>query len=190
MRFPFAAGKLGVELPHTPASKDVNARPDTSEAAIVSARTIWEDAGGDLGDWMKQHRDRLEAAVKATLAAERDTALKDEKARFQLRINEVGRQMRENTLDKLRREIDRRERAMAQGHLFDDERQRELRYEKENLEQELKIRTERFEELHGYLERERIRVTEHLLPARYALRPGGVQAFPVAVEIRLPEVGQ
>jgi hypothetical protein len=90
--------------------------------------------------------------------------------------------MRENNLDELRREIERRERALAQGHLFDDERQRELRYEKDNLQQELKIRTERYEELRGYLEREQARVTEYLLPARYAQRAGGVQAFPVWTE--------
>jgi len=190
VRLPFVAGKLGPELPHLPPSEEAQARPDTSDLAITSARTIWEDASGDLRDWMKRHREQLETVIKASLAVERETALKDEKARFRLRINEVSRQMRENTLEKLRREIDRRERALAQGRLFDDERQRELQFEKANFEEELKIRTERYEELRGYLDREQTRVTERLLPARYTLRPGGVQAFPVAVEIRLPQVGQ
>ena len=34
--------------------------------------------------------------------------------------------------------------------------------------------------------RERTRIVEHLLPARFAMA-GNAQAFPVAVEIRLPE---
>jgi len=42
-------------------------------------------------------------------------------------------------------------------------------------------------ELREQLERERTRVLQHLLPRRYEMR-GEAQVFPVAVEIRLPEV--
>ena len=53
-------------------------------------------------------------------------------------------------------------------------------------QEELRRRRDHYEEIRGQLQRERTRVVEHLLPARFALA-GSAQAFPVAVEIRLPE---
>jgi hypothetical protein len=53
-------------------------------------------------------------------------------------------------------------------------------------EEELKRRQTHFIELREQLAKERERVVERLLPARYTLR-GSAQCFPVAVEIRLPE---
>ena len=56
-----------------------------------------------------------------------------------------------------------------------------------DLEQEIQIRRSRYGELKDRLEREEKRVTGSLLPQRSKLRQGGVQAFPITVEIRLPE---
>ena len=52
-------------------------------------------------------------------------------------------------------------------------------------EEELERRQSHYELLREQLSRERVRVMEHLLPKRFALR-GHVQVFPVAVEIRFP----
>ena len=56
----------------------------------------------------------------------------------------------------------------------------------EEKQEELRRRRRHYEEIREQLQRERSRILGHLLPARFALA-GSAQAFPVAVEIRLPE---
>ena len=56
----------------------------------------------------------------------------------------------------------------------------------EEKEEELRRHRDHYEEIRGQLQRERTRIVEHLLPARFALA-GDAQVFPVAVETRLPE---
>src|SRR5262249_36882583 len=56
-------------------------------------------------------------------------------------------------------------------------------------QEELERRLTQYRDLLLVLEHERDRVLKRLLPARYRLR-GDAQVFPVAVEIRLPEVSQ
>jgi hypothetical protein len=75
---------------------------------------------------------------------------------------------------------------MKQGLLFDSEsRVADLLRTREAREEELKRRQTHYAELKEQLARERERVVDRLLPARYALR-GTAQCFPVAVEVVLP----
>jgi superfamily II DNA or RNA helicase len=187
VRLPFAAGNLLPEIP----------RPAPGEHRVVSgsketidkARDLWDDVSGELRDWMKAHRDRLETAIAAAMDTERTTALKDEKQRFKERLREVDRQMKENTLDKIRKQVDRLRAELDQGLLFEEDR-RTKEMKASDLEEELELRRRHYTDLKARLTREEKRVNERLLPLRYQLRPGGVQAFPVTVEIRLPEVSQ
>ena len=55
----------------------------------------------------------------------------------------------------------------------------------EEKQDELARRQRHCEEIRGQLQRERTRILEHLLPARFAMA-GDAQAFPVALEVRLP----
>ena len=56
----------------------------------------------------------------------------------------------------------------------------------EEKQDELARRQRHYEEIRGQLQRERTRILEHLLPARFGMA-GEAQAFPVALEIRLPD---
>ena len=58
----------------------------------------------------------------------------------------------------------------------------------EEKEEELRRRRHHYEEICEQLQRERTRILERLLPARFALA-GSPRVFPVAVEVRLPERG-
>jgi hypothetical protein len=71
--------------------------------------------------------------------------------------------------------------------LFDPEdRVAELLRSEHAKKEELQRRRGHYEELRQQLAQERERVTDHLIPKRFAMR-GDAQVFPVAVEIRLPE---
>ena len=63
----------------------------------------------------------------------------------------------------------------------------EIEWSLEETEEELR-RRRHYEEIREQLHRERTRILDRLLPARFALA-GAAQVFPVAVEIRLPERG-
>ena len=90
-------------------------------------------------------------------------------------------------MDRLRRDIERLKTRKRQGRLFDGtERLSEIEQSIEEREKELQRRRIHYEEIREQLGRERSRILNHLLPARFTLA-GGVQVFPVAVEIRLPE---
>ena len=90
-------------------------------------------------------------------------------------------------MDRLRRDIERLKTRKRQGRLFDGtERLSEIEQSIEEREKELQRRRIHYEEIREQLGRERSRILNHLLPARFTLA-GGAQVFPVAVEIRLPE---
>ena len=90
---------------------------------------------------------------------------------------------------RLAREIGQLAQRRRQGQLFDEsERLAEIERSIEEKEEELGRRRHHYEEVREQLRRERTRILERLLPARFALA-GSPQVFPVAVEVRLPERG-
>ena len=90
---------------------------------------------------------------------------------------------------RLVREIGQLAHRRRQGQLFDEsERLAEIERSIEEKEEELGRRRHHYEEIREQLQRERTRILERLLPARFALA-GSPQVFPVAVEVRLPERG-
>ena len=70
--------------------------------------------------------------------------------------------------------------------LDEDERLAAIEQSLEEKQEELRRRRHHYEEIRGQLQRERTRILDRLLPARFAMA-GSAQVFPVAVEIRLPE---
>jgi superfamily II DNA or RNA helicase len=186
VRLPWDGDKLLPELPHTV----VSAADQSDTSDVDTARDIWMLAEEDLRDWIEEHRKRVQSAIELALKQERETALKEEKERFRVRIREVERQMKENTLEKLQKELDKLLKQLSQLALWEEEERKMKQMRASDLVQELEIRRGRYGELKERLEREEKRVTGALLPLRYKLRPGGVQAFPVTAEIRLPEVAR
>ena len=74
--------------------------------------------------------------------------------------------------------------------LFDeDDRVAGIERSIEDKQAELERRKHHYEDIRQQLTRERQRILEYLLPARYSLA-GEAQVFPVAVEIRLPELAE
>lgn len=104
---------------------------------------------------------------------------------FERRINEIAALQRNQSTDKLRREIDERRTRSLQLSLLEDADEiakRELR----DLEDELKRRTGHFGDLLERLKNEKARILDRVVPNRFSLR-GDLQVFPVTVEIRFPE---
>ena len=89
------------------------------------------------------------------------------------------------SIEKLKREIDERRSASLQYSLLEDANERAER-ELRDLQDELKRRQGQFGDLLERLKQEKERILQHVLPNRFTLR-GGVQVFPVTIEIRLPE---
>ena len=124
--------------------------------------------------------------MRRQLRADGEAARSREEERYRQRQGEVSALIEQSTVARLTREIEDLTRKTSQRRLFDeDERLAALEHSIEEKQDELVRRRRHYEEIRDQLQRERKRVLDHLLPARFALA-GQAQVFPVAVEIRLP----
>jgi chromosome segregation ATPase len=185
-QLPVHKGQLGTPLPHVPAIQLRKTRPCRDEARITQARNLLSDLEPDLQTFVKRLRTDLTGKLKDQLTADGDAARKEEDHRYQSRQAEVSTLIAENTLGKLEREIGQLQQQRRQGRLFEaqsdlDDLDRSIEAKQEELER----RKRHYEEVRQQLAQERERIIGFLLPRRYALR-GDAQAFPIAVEIRLP----
>ena len=185
VRFPVWGGELGDPFPHVPPGLDLCSSSTVSETDKSRATEIWDEVYLDLQTFIKKRKIKLTKEVKTLVSAVKKNAVKEQKELFKTRFKEVEKSVRETTLQKLEKERDKLLGEMKQNHLF-VEMLRDKEAELANLEDELRRRQERCQELLEYLKEEQQRVTEFVLPRRHSLR-GEVQIFPVAVEIRLPE---
>jgi hypothetical protein len=158
--------------------------------AASTVRVIVKDGKrlSDIRDFLKEYRSRITASVKTHLGKAGEESRKLEKEAFERRINEVAALQRNQSIEKLRREIDDRRNAARQFDLLEDADERAER-EIRDLEDELKRRTTHFGDLLQRLKDEKERILERVIPSRFALR-GDAQVFPVTVEIRFPRVQQ
>jgi fructose-1,6-bisphosphatase/inositol monophosphatase family enzyme len=109
-----------------------------------------------------------------------------EKEAFERRINEIAALQRNQSIEKLRREIEEKRASARQFDLLEDADERAER-ELRDLEDELKRRQGHFGDLLERLKSEKQRIIEQVIPHRFSLH-GEAQVFPVTIEIRLPEV--
>jgi superfamily II DNA or RNA helicase len=186
LAIPITKGLLGAALPY----KDPNHGQvcDYAGDRLSEARTIWDEVEGDIRDFLKEYRSRITASVKTHLAEAGKKSRSLEKEAFERRINEVAALQRNQSIEKLRREIDDRRNAARQFDLLEDADERAAR-ELRDLEDELKRRTTHFGDLLQRLKDEKERILERVIPSRFALR-GDAQVFPVTIEIRFPTVQQ
>ena len=187
--FPVKDGVLGGPLEHRAASALRRAAPPTDPALVVRATGIFEDVLPDLRAFVARHQEALTATLRVELEAAGELAKAEEDKRYASRAGEVSTLIAENTLAKLERQITALRTEQAQGTLFDeDARLDDIARSIEEKQAEVERRRRHYEEVREQLERERERITKHVLPKRHALA-GAAHVFPVCVEIRLPDDG-
>ena len=152
------------------------------------AGAILENAGPDLGEWLRGYGNALTERLRRRLEVDGEAARKREDERYRQRRGEVSALIEQSTVARLAREVALLAERRRQGRLFDEsEGLAEIERSIKEKEEEIR-RHHHYEEIREQLQRERARVLERLLPARFALA-GEAQVFPVAVEVRLPERG-
>ena len=184
---PVRDGELGVPLPHVPARSRRGAcevdQPDQRERA----GEIIDEVSAGLRAWLREYRDELTRRLASQLRVDGEAARGREDERYRQRQGEVSALIEQSTLARLTREVEQLRERARQGQLFDEaDRLAEMERSIEEKQEELARRRHHYEEIRDQLQRERTRILEHLLPKRFAMA-GDAQAFPVALEIRLPD---
>ena len=170
-------GGLGAPLPHRPARTRRGAGEVDDPDDRERAGEILEEVSAGLRRWLHEFRGELTERLRRQLRVDGEAA----------RQGEVSALIEQSTLARLDREIELLAIRARQGQLFDeDERLAAIEQSLEEKQEELRRRRHHYEEIRGQLQRERTRILDRLLPARFAMA-GSAQVFPVAVEIRLPE---
>ena len=187
LALPVRDGVLGKPLAHVPARTRRGALETRDPEDRERAGAILEDAGPDLGEWLRGYGNALTERLRRRLEVDGEAARKREDERYRQRRGEVSALIEQSTVARLAREVALLAERRRQGRLFDEsERLAEIERSIEEKEEEIRRRRHHYEEIREQLQRERTRVLERLLPARFALA-GEAQVFPVAVEVRLPE---
>ena len=183
--FPVRGGVLGAPLSHAPALASRGAAPTGDEAHRTRGRDLLIEVEPQLKSYLREHARRLTAALQGQLDVEGKQARKREDERYRSRMGEVSSLIAENTLKKLKREIEKLEKERRQGLLFGEaDRLDAIDRTIEEKEEEISRRTRHYEEVREQLEKERQRILKNLLPKRHAMS-GNAQVFPVSIEIRL-----
>ena len=184
---PVRDGVAGEPLPHAPAQTMRGARDTDDPRRRERAGDIFDDARAGLQQWLRRYRDVLTERLRGQLRVDGEAARDREDERYRQRQGEVSALIEQSTVARLAREIeDLTEKARQRGLFDEDEHLAALERSIEEKQQELARRRRHYVDLREQLQRERERILEHLLPARFSLA-GQAQVFPVAVEVRLPE---
>lgn len=189
--FPVTRGKLGPPLPHAPATQLVRSgrlQPAPPGSQTAQGRGVFDDVESELKAFVTAHAASVTGTLLAQLTAEGARARQQEEERYRSRQGEVSTLIAETTLAKLSREVEELKVARRQGLLFEEgDRLDTLDRSIEEKELEIARRHRHYQEVREQLDRERERILKYLLPGRYAMS-GTAQVFPVAIEIRLPNV--
>ena len=186
LAFPIYRGELGQVLPHAPANsrRSVNGAITSDEHDL--AGEILEDVSAELQRWLRDYKHSLTDSLRRQLSADELAARTREDERYRQRQGEVSSLIEQSTLARLTREIEQLQHSRRQGRLFDEaDDLAEIEQSIEQKQEEIDRRRRHYEEIREQLQRERTRILDHLLPARFSMT-GQAQVFPVAVEIRLP----
>ena len=187
--FPVRDGRIGSPLVDLSRDELVSGRATMNSADWDRARDLLGDADRDLRRWLRTHQDDLTKRLRAQLKTDEAEARKRENKRYSQREGEVSTLIEQSTVRRLEREIGELKVKREQGQLFDeagalDKLDRSI----EVKEQEIERRRGHYEEIRHQLRRERSRILNLLLPARFKLA-GEARVFPVTAEVRLPDSG-
>ena len=185
--FPVRDGRIGTPLmdPSRDALGDGRATANSSDRD--RARDLLGDADRDLRRWIHTHQDDLTQRLRSQLKTDETAARKRENKRYSQREGEVSTLIEQSTVRRLEREIGELKVKREQGQLFDEAGSLDkLDHSIEQKEQEIERRRGHYEEIRHQLRRERSRILNLLLPARFKLA-GKARVFPVTAEVRLPD---
>ena len=184
---PVRDGELGEPLPHTPARARRGARATDAPGERERAGELLEEVGADLRRWLNRHTGISPNAcgTSSGSTAKRRAPARDD--RYRKRQGEVSALIEQSTLARLTREIEQLGIRARQGQLFDeDERLAEIERSLEEKEEELRRRRHHYEATAGSCSAN-APASSSISSPRASPLAGNAQAFPVAVEIRLPE---
>ena len=183
--FPVVDGELGEALPHSPAI-DLRDVVDTNDPNhLETATDALLDTGRALQDWIRAYSSKLTESLTDHLAVDTQAARQREDERYRQRQGELSALIRQSTVDRLEREIAELRDRQRQGDMFSQTEQlAEIHQSIEAKREEIERRQHHYQEIGDQLQRERTRILDNLLPARYALS-GTAHVFPVAIEVRL-----
>ncbi len=187
--FPVRGGRLDAPLTRVPTA-DIGPGRATRDAAHWDlARDLLESANRGLRRWTRSHADALTQRLHAQLETDEAAARERENTRYREREGEVSTMIARSTVGRLEREIQQLRFKREQGQLFDEadalgRLDRSIR----EKEQEIERRQGHHEEIRDQLRRERRRILDRLLPARFKLADEA-RVFPVTAEVRLPDAG-
>ena len=160
--------------------------PTSADRDRDLARRIVLDVEADLEAVAAHRAEELTAALRARLETDGAEALRRENERYRSRQGEVSELIERNRIQRLERQIEKLRRERQQGRLFEQRRDLDrIASSIQEKEREIDRRRRHYEDAREQLERERRRIVDRLLPRRHALA-GDAQAFPVAIEVRLP----
>lgn len=184
-RIPVMHGHLLDAAPYVPPAVD---HAPGSALPMENVTGLWDEIQPDVSAFIRDRAADLTAHLERQMKLAYEEEDKSQGDRFKHRIKEIERLRSETSIARLEKEIEGLELESRQLSLLPEHhRVQEARLR--DKQEELERRLTQFRDLLLVLEHERDRVLKRLLPARYRLR-GTAQAFPVAVEIRLPEVAQ
>lgn len=191
--FPVKNGKLLEPFAHVPALNSRRKKDFVSSDDWDLVEEIYTDVIPELKNILYSHQQKLQDLVISQLEIDQQNALKDEHARFQSREAELSTLIREKTIASKRKELENlknrlRELPSLLFQEFAKQEEAEINSRMAALERELKNDQGHYDELREQLKRERVRITQYLIPNRYAL-DGDIQIYPIAVEIVLPQKG-
>ena len=187
LMLPVRGGTLGAALAQAPAQTGRGGRPTGDSEDHERAADILETVGPELKRRLRAHRAELSEALRRQLASAGAKAQKDEEERYRQRQGEVSALIQNQTVTRLERELENLDVQRTRGLLFNqEERLAEIKRSKEEKRDEINRRRRHYDEIRERLAKERTRILERLLPARFALADDA-QVFPVTVEVRLPE---
>jgi hypothetical protein len=186
IRIPVANDVLGDDAPYASPGEHRAARAG-AKTDVNAARELWDEVRADVMKRLKARTERLRDELDKALGAGRDQAIADADANLTTRILEVKDSMKRTNINQIERERAQLEKRSKQLALFAAD-QRDVERQLANLDEELQRRMHRAGDLLKLLEREKKRIVGELVPARHRVGAGGIQLFPLTVEIRLPEV--
>ena len=187
LALPVRDAEIGIPLDHVPARIRRGAPEVGGRGERERAGEIIEEASAGLRVWLRTYKDELTERLATQLRVDGEAARRREDERYRQHHGEVSVLIEQSTLARLTREIEQLQERGRQGQLFDEsERLAEIERSIGEKQEELTRRRRHYEEIRDQLQRERTRILDHLLPARFAMA-GDAQAFPVAVEVRLPD---
>ena len=187
--FPVRDGRIGSPFMDTSRDALGTGRATTDSADWDRARDLLGDADRDLRRWLRTHQDDLTKRLRSQLKTDEAAARQRENKRYSQREGEVSSLIEQSTVRRLEREIGDLKVKREQGQLFDEAGALgKLDRSIEQKEHEIERRRGHYEEIRHQLRRERSRILNLLLPARFKLA-GEARVFPVTAEVRLPGSG-